>query len=270
MIFVITSTKGGVGKSNSAVLLACLLEVKQKNFKIVEIDNNNQSLLFKNSEFLNEEIMISVKLDKKTEVLADVMFNTMNDPSLDYIIDLGGGDDTKILESIISLPLDKKYIIPITADKKYLKNAVDTFEMINDPENTFFILNRYSTLQNLRQDFIYFFGDEKMGIQPVSPIFTNSKYVAIPNSQFFQIAADEEQTILDLAKISMENDEREIHNIFFQQANGDRQKYHQLFMMYEKSKEAAKVFAEIIENTKPLNLGNCTETELKCTENEQS
>jgi len=256
MIYAITNTKGGVGKSNTAVLLACLLKIHQRDFKIVELDNNNNSLQFANSEFLNLEIMQSVKLDQKTEVMADVLYDTMNNPSLDYVIDLGGGDDTQILETIISVPLNKTYLIPITSDKKYLRNAVDTFNLIGDADNTWFVLNKYSNLQNLKKDFIYFFGDEKMGIEPVSSIFTNSKWVAIPNTQFFQIAEDEEQTILDLAKISMSNDEKEIMQIFFKQADGSREKYHQLYMMYEKSKEAAKVLTEIIENTKALNLGN--------------
>jgi len=255
MIYAVTNTKGGVGKSNTAVILACLLQSQQKKFKIVEIDNNNQSLQFSNSEFLNSEITQSVKTEKKIETMASIMFDSMSDETLDYIVDLGGGDDTMILESVVSLTLQKTYLIPITADKKYLKNAVETYNMINDTENTFFVLNRYSEIAKIEKDFIYFFGNKKMGIKPVSDIFLNSKWIAIPNSQFFQIAADGEQTILDLAKISMENDEKEIMNIFFKQAAGDREKYLQLYLMYEKSKEAAKVFQEIVENTKALNLG---------------
>jgi hypothetical protein len=251
MIYVIANTKGGVGKTTTAVNLGCLLFFKNRNFKIVEIDNNNNSMIFSNSEILKNK-GITVRTDEKAKAIGGIFFNLAKNPEMDYIVDIGGGDDLKqIIESLKELNLPKTYLIPATSDKKYLKNAVDTFKLIDDTDNTYFILNRCYA-EDEKNEFMYFFGNKKLGVKPVDDILKDAKYFKIPYSNFYQIAEDEEQTLLDLALISIEKDETEITKDFMEMSNGDEVKFIELWETYEKSKEAAKLFIKISENMKPI------------------
>ena len=251
MIYVIANTKGGVGKTTTAINLACQLHYLGKNFKIVEIDNNNNSLIFSNSEILKNKGM-TVRTDEKAKAIGGIFFNLAKNPEMDYIVDIGGGDDFhQIIESLKELDLPKTYLIPATSDKKYLVNAKDTFEAINNPENTYFVLNRcYS--DNPKKEYIYFFGNQKLGVKPVSTIFKDAKYFTMPYSNFYQIAEDDEQTLLDLALISISKNENEITKDFMEMSNGDEAKFIEFWETYEKSKEAAKVFMKIHQNMKPM------------------
>ncbi len=253
MIYIIVNTKGGVGKSLTSINLACLLHAQDRNFKVVELDNNNNSIVFNNSDFLSEERAISLKLDKKDRALSDMLFDVMSDSSLDYIVDVGGGDDTlKILDAIKSVQIDKTYLIPTLKIKKYLQNALDTYEYIGDHDNTFFVLNQYNKIENIKSEFRYFFGAKEMGIKPVSPIFKTAKTIYIPYSDLFQIAEDDEQTILDLANISKDVSEAEARTTSFQLAAGDKDKFATLITQYQNSQDAQKLFEELQESTAPL------------------
>jgi len=253
MIYIVANSKGGVGKSLTSVTLACLLEIRQKNFKIVEIDNNNQSLLFANSDFLNEKNSLSVRLDKRQEIASDILFNLMSDDELDYVIDAGGGDDTfQVLQILKDLELPKTYLIPTTRIKKYLKNAADTFQFIDDPGNTYFVLNQYSNLEKLKDEFLYFFGNKKLGIKPVSDSFATDNVLYIPYSNYFQISEDMEMTILDLANISRQIDQKQAAEQFFKQSNGSREVFHSLMTKYWNSEEASKDLLEIEQNFEKL------------------
>lgn len=253
MIYIIVNTKGGVGKSLTSINLSCLLHAQNRNFKVVELDNNNNSIVFNNSDFLTQDRAVSLKLDKKDRAISDMLFDVMSDGSLDYIVDVGGGDDTlKILDALKSVQIEKTYIIPTLKIKKYLKNALDTYEYINDPQNTFFALNQYIKLQNVKAEFKYFFGDKDMGIKPVSTLFKSAKVIYIPYSDLFQVAEDDEQTILDLANISRDVTEAEARATSFQLAAGDRDKFATLITQYQNSQEAQLLFAELQESTAAL------------------
>lgn len=253
MIYIFVNNKGGVGKSLSSINLACLLQSQNRNFKVVELDNNNTSIVFNNSDFLTEEKAISLKLDQKDRAISDMLFDVMSDSSLDYIVDVEGGDGTyKILDALKNVQIEKTYLVPTLKIKKYLKNALDTYEYINDFENTFFVLNQYQVLKNVKTEFKYFFGDKDMGIKPVSPLFKSAKAIYIPWSDLFQVAEDDEQTILDLANISRDVTEAEARATSFQLAAGDRDKFAALIAQYQNSQEAQLLFAELQESTAAL------------------
>lgn len=249
MIFIITNSKGGVGKTNTGVTIGCLLHAAGRQFKLIEIDNNNSSLLFKNSKVLTKDNTKSLKIDQKDEAVTDMLFDLMSEPDMDYIVDIGGGDDTyPIVEKLKQVNRSKTWIIPTTKIKKYLQNAVATFEEIDDKENIVFCLNMYSDFSKITKEFMYFFGDSKIGIKPYSPIFAKARTMCIPFSHHFEIAADDEQTIFDLASISLETTQQEAETEFYNAAGGDREKFHKMMMMYWRSQEAAQVFAEIEQN----------------------
>ena len=62
-----------------------------KNVKILEIDNNNDSNVFHNSEVVDST---SVKVEGAEEAFSDMMFELMAD-EIKLCCDLGGGDDSK-------------------------------------------------------------------------------------------------------------------------------------------------------------------------------
>lgn len=253
MIYIIVNTKGGVGKSLTSINLGCLLHAQERNFKVVELDNNNTSIVFNNSDFLTKDRAISLKLDKKDRAVSDMLFDVMSDPSLDYIVDVGGGDDTlKILDALKNVQIEKTYLIPTLKIKKYLQNALDTFEYIGDPDSTFFVLNQYQKLEEIKTEFRYFFGDKEMGIKPVSSLFKSAKVIYLPYSDLFQVAEDEEESILDLANISRDVSEAEARTTSFQLAAGNKDKFATLITQYQNSQNAQKLFAELQESTAAL------------------
>lgn len=251
-IWIIANTKGGVGKSLTSIVVACLLHAQGKKFKIIEIDDNNDSLGFKKSEFIKSENAVSFKLNKKDEALSDMFFDLMAEDDMNYIIDIGGGNDTQIVELLKSTNIPKKYIIPTSRIKKYIKNADDTFEMIDDPENTIFLLNQYSDIENIEEEFIYFFGNEKFGIEKESKNFNKENYLTLPLSNSFQFAEDQDMSILDLASVSANMTQDQAMEIFYKKAKGDRQKYHRMLVQYWQSEEASKTFKEIEKNFKKI------------------
>ena len=253
MIYINANTKGGVGKSLTSITLACLLQKQNRQFKVLELDNSNNSLIFTNSNFLTEDRAISVKLDQKDTVIADMLFDIMSDSTMDFIIDIGGGDDTqKVLDILKPLELGKKYIIPTLKIKKYLLNAEDTYKYIDDFENTFFVLNQYQNQKNIKQEFRYFYGDKDMGIKPVSNLFKNAQVISLPYSDLFQIAEDDEQTILDLASIADGVSEQQAREMSFKLADGNRDKFRVLITQYNNSIKAQELFTEIQKNTQTL------------------
>ena len=251
-IYVIVNTKGGVGKSLTSVTVASLLHEAGKKFKLIEIDDNNESLKFSSSDFLTTENTESFKVDQKDDVTADIFFDLMSDPELDYVVDLGGGNDAKVVKMLQGDDrFDITYIIPSLKTKKFIKNADETFELINDAENTIYLLNGY-TKEDIEEEFVYFFGSKKFAIKSASQYFDTKRYLSIPDSNAFQFAEDMEMTLLDLAGISREMTEREANDMFFQQADGNRMKYRQLRTQYLQSVEANRTFEEIKSDFKIL------------------
>jgi hypothetical protein len=248
-IYIIANSKGGVGKTNSAVVVACLLHAAGRKFKLIELDNNNSSLLFAKSKVMAKENIRTLKIDRKDEAVADMLFDLMSEPDMSYIIDIGGSDNTyPIIEKLKQVNRPKTWIIPVTKIKKYLANAVATHDEIGDGDNTVFCLNMYSDFSKIQKEFMYFFGDSKIGIKPYSPIFAKARTIGIPFSHHFEISADGEQTIYDLASLSKETSQEEAETEFYNAAGGDREKFHRMMMMYWRSQEAAQVFAEIEQN----------------------
>lgn len=255
MIYIITNTKGGVGKTTTAINLASILAFKNRKFKLVELDSSNNSMIFHNSELLNDETAISLDLNQKHQAIGSMMFNLAKNKDMDFVIDLGGGTDSKIMiDSLKELEsINKTWIIPTSSDKKYLQNASDTFEMINDAPNTYFILNKYhENTEEDGEDFMYFFGDKKLGVEPVSKHFKTSKYFKIPASPYFQLAEDDGQTLLDMALLSIQNTEAEASEKFIELAGEDEFAYISLWLKYTRSLTAAKLFNKIQTNAEIL------------------
>lgn len=63
---------------------------------------------------------------------------------------------------------------------------------------------------------------KKLGITPVSPIFKTAKWIALPASNYYQIAEDENQSLLDLANISILKNRDDARREFYEISNADR------------------------------------------------
>ena len=249
MIYVITNNKGGVGKSLTATVLASILADVDRNFKMIEIDDHNSSLQFSNSQILDEKNTQTIKLDKKEENIEKIFFEIMSDPSLDYIIDIGGSHNTDAVIPILKeVDFQKIWIIPVIRVKKYIKNADATAAQIDDLGNTIFLLNQYSNLESIEDDFLYFFGNKDLGIKKESKYFNANNYLAIPFTNAFQFAEDEEQTIHDLLQIANEVNPSDARKLFFEQSAGDQKEYLKLMSIYRQSKIALDIFEEIKQN----------------------
>ncbi len=74
-VFAIASTKGGVGKSTTATNMGTCLFYRGRNFRIVELDDHNNSMLFENSKILGGDRTISLKLDQKVKAIGSMIFN---------------------------------------------------------------------------------------------------------------------------------------------------------------------------------------------------
>jgi hypothetical protein len=253
MLYISTNSKGGVGKSTTSMIVACLLHCQGKKFKIIELDSSNRSFDYQKSEILNNNNCQSFTIDEKEDAISDMLFDIMTE-NIDYIIDIGGGLDTNVItEALKTIDIAKKWLIPITSIKKYLPNASKTFELINEPKNTYFILNQYHDIAKMADEFLYFFGNDKFGIDPVSKSFAKCKGIlAIPFNNYFQISEDDESTILDLANVSKNLKEADARKEFIKASEGQKEIFKKLMQSYWASQAAAKTFSEIEENFKPL------------------
>ena len=248
MVYIIANTKGGVGKTTAAINLATLLAFRDRKFKVVELDNSNDSMVFSNSEILNRDTAVTLRLNEKVQAIGSMMFNLAKNKDMDFVLDLGGGDDSKVMiESLKEIDIQKTWLIPTTSDKKYLKNTADTFKLIGEQKNTIFVLNKANS-DDYETEFMYFFGSKKFGVKAVDECFLDARYFVIPSSPFFQIAEDDEQTLLDLALLSIEKNEQEITTEFLEIAGDDETTFIKLWEKYERSKEAAKLFLKIQKN----------------------
>lgn len=74
MILVFCSTKGGVGKSNLAYHVSTAL---LDNFRLIEIDDNNQTAsIFNNSPVLQNNV-INVTTQKGDDAFCDALFELL-------------------------------------------------------------------------------------------------------------------------------------------------------------------------------------------------
>lgn len=230
-----------------------------KKVRIIEIDDNNNSNIFKNANFE----AVSVTTSKGDEVLQDALFEQIaSDCSI--ILDSGGGNDSR---KVLKLLADSgesdnfTYLIPMNNSRAQIQNAKDTYELINKPDRCIFILNQVHKLDQVEKEFLFFFGDKNLGIAPAFKQKVN--YVVIGYSPAFELAALHGQTISQLATIAEKLEGQEVKTLFFEQSGGDKQKYMNLFSKYRQSqlayeylKTALPPLAEVLKNSQNVCLAN--------------
>lgn len=134
-LVVITSGKGGVGKSTVAVGLAGALCLENKKVLLVDADEGlrcldlmlslSDSLVFDLGDILDENVVVFDAIHKVNSV-----------PGLSFIaapLSYGKVDGKKLAELTVRLKLDYDYVIldcPAGVDKKYIKHLDSSAEFI--------------------------------------------------------------------------------------------------------------------------------------------
>lgn len=238
-LIAVVGLKGGSGKSNSSWhIVPAVLQNQNQEFKIFEIDDNNSSYYFVNSNLITAAKCQTVKTSDKN-IVAQIVFDTIAG-NQKIIIDGGGGNDSRrAIELIKAVGEDvrKLWLIPFDRNIDNFKSAVETAELIADPQNTVFILNGYIADKS---EFDWFYSKNI------------ENYVEVPYSDLFHFAQEQKLTIYDLAQISQSIPKTEIKQIlkdkFSKDGLLDQNKFIAKFNEYLKSEKAAKLLNEVFVN----------------------
>ncbi len=231
---VLTTTKGGAGKSTiSWHLMPYFFE--NKDFEIIEIDNNNKTTKTFNSSSLLENRMSSFDISEGTQKLEEAVINSMVNDEKINIIDSGGGDDTRAVLRMIEknqMIEETLFVIPFMPDYAQIENLIDTYQLV---QNYHFIVILNNAILSQKDDMAYVDGDADNEIPNFKQMFKN-KFFVVPRTKYFSIAAAKyKETISDFAKIAFEMDQKTAVNLIKEQTNADK---NAMLAMLRKHKEA--------------------------------
>ncbi|MDO8454279.1 MAG: hypothetical protein Q7S59_06895 [Sulfurimonas sp.] len=203
-VFIVVSSKGGVGKSTfSSNFLAPYAYTATNNSVVnfVEIDDENANI-----ELLSDSKIIKANL-VKLENSKDFLFESAIAESA-MIIDCGG-NKTAIsvlmhLKSISFLTGNEVYIIPLKSSEQDLKNGLDTYKKIREFDTEgkiIFILNEAMKLDS-PTEFLYFFGDPRLRLKGKWDSLKkdkNTSYIKVQKSELIETSTFLRKTIFELA-----------------------------------------------------------------------
>jgi len=240
-VIAVLGLKGGVGKTTiSWHVLPSILKQNQRDFVIFEIDDNNESNAFNNSDIISSSNSKTVKTDDKA-VAAEIVIETMTSDNC-VIIDAGGGNDTKkVLEIVKSLGSDVKvlYIIPIDRNVADFKTTALPTAALIESDNILFVQNQ-------------FFSKEEFEFFPVETF----EFARVNFSPLFQYAQNLKYTIYDLSQICQTLTKEEAKNLFKEKFTKDgildKASFIEAFNDYQKSEEAAKLISQFSASFQPF------------------
>ena len=237
-VIAVVSLKGGVGKTNTSwQVKTSLLAYIAINFQVWEIDDNNKSFYYTNSDILTENNCQTVRTDDE-EIAANIALETITSGEK-IIVDGGGGNDTRAAIKLIKAVGDdvsKVWLIPVDPNSDDFKLAQETAELIDDPDNTYFILNNFVSEKQFR-----WFDRKKY-----------KNFVEVPYSELFAYAREEKQTLYDLAQISQNMSKEQAKQIFIEQFTEDgeldREAFKKAFNDFLKSEIAVEYLKTLNSN----------------------
>lgn len=236
-LIAVVGLKGGCGKTNTSWhILSAVLQNQNLEFKIFEIDDNNSSYYFVNSDLITADKCQTVKTTDKN-IVAQIVVDTIAG-NQKIIVDGGGGNDSrKAIELIKAVGEDvrKLWLIPFDRNLDNFKSAVETAELINDA-HTLFVLNGYAN----KSEFDWFYSKKI------------ENYIEVPYSDLFHFSQEQKLTVYDLAQISKSISKSEIKQILNKKytVDGvlDTEQFITKFNEYLKGENAAKLLIEIFNN----------------------
>lgn len=211
--------------------------------KLIEIDDNNNSNIFEDVSFE----MVSVTTREGDEVLEDALFEQMAD-DVKICLDAGGGNDCRtVLKTLKNKnEIDNfYYVIPIGNSRAQIQNAKDTYDLIDCPDNCVFILNQVHDLEDIKKEFLFFFGNEKLNIESAFDL-EKVKYLTIPYSPVFELAAMHGKTVSQLAEMARKLDGIDIKSLFYEESNGDKTEFKRLYSQHKQSKMAEDYLDDLL------------------------
>jgi hypothetical protein len=237
----LVNTKGGAGKSTiSFHLLPYFL--KEKDFEVIEIDDNNVTATTFAASYLLDGRVKSVSVEQGTEELERIVVENMIDAEKMTIIDAGGGNDTraviKMIKDSAALKDETLFIIPYFPDFAQLDNVQQTVEMLQGC-NYIVVLNN----TNLRQDDEMFaIGSEDYEIPSMEKLY-KGKFYRVPKTTLFSFtAARGKETIGDAAGLyNMMPDEAEFLREAKEKTEGDATEMLTRYREWKRSKICATV-----------------------------
>lgn len=239
-VFVFANTKGGVGKSTIAWHL---MPTIYPGCSILEIDNNNISNIFTKSELIarSESITLS-ECSSRLEEVSFELLDTSNSGVL--VIDCGGGDDTiKVLKQVKELALDEladvTYIVPVMNSLAQSKNAMD-MSLYLAGKRVVFALNNISSFQTIQQDWVFWFGNEYLGIESYSEKLEEPECFYVPSSPLFELAALYNVTIGDFAKPAENITMAEFQKALYEETKTDKAQFLAALQRFRRNVAAKK------------------------------
>jgi len=205
---VVVNTKGGVGKSTIAFHVLPFFLKGEKEFEIIEIDNNNNtSKYLQSSKYFKK--MKSVNVDESTAELEELVIKNMLHNDTTTIIDAGGGDDTlKVIESLESQNLvnDTLFIVPFSCDFAQIANLLNTINKIKN--YNFIVVANNLDLQN-KNDIMFVTGSEDFELPNFSEMF-EEKFAIVEKTNLFSYSLFKKMSITDLAESAFDFEQNEI------------------------------------------------------------
>ncbi|MDX9813627.1 MAG: hypothetical protein RBS91_03055 [Sulfurimonadaceae bacterium] len=234
---VLISTKGGVGKTTIGWHLMPYF-LKDREFELIEIDNNNKTVKTFSSSSLLENRMSSFDISAGTEKLEEVVINNMMDDTKINVIDSGGGDGSKaVLNMIEKLKMTDEtlFVIPFMPDYAQIENLIDTYKLVHNYQ--FIVLVNNINLKD-DDDMLFVNGDADLEIPDFRKMFKNKFYI-VPKSKYFSIAAAKyKETLYDFAKIAFEMEQKTAINLVKEQTNGNRDAMLAILRKYKEADNA--------------------------------
>lgn len=210
-----------------------------KKIKLIEIDDNNSSTAIFDKTELFEAVSVTTKDGE--DAFTDASFEQMANDSHINIFDFGGGNDSrKGLEMLANFGGDDfLYVIPVMNSLAGSKNAIDTFQLINKPKQTLFILNNVQKKEEFEKEFLFWFGSLELDIPSVYEALGKANFEVVEYSPILEISAMSGLTVLELAQFS-KNFSGDAKSEIFKISEGDKNKYKKIMSKYKQSILAEK------------------------------
>ena len=251
-VFVFANTKGGVGKSTIAWHLMPTLF---PGCSVLEIDKHNVSDVYTRSKLI--ERRESITLSECATRLEEISFELLDSSHAGVlVIDCGGGDDTiTVLKQVKELALDEladvTYIVPVMNSLSQAKNAVD-MSIYLAGKRVVFALNNIADFQKIQKDWVFWYGNEYLGIESYSAKLEDPECIYVPASPLFELAALYNVTIGDFAKPAEEISMSEYQKAVFEENKDDKPKYISLLQKFRRNVEAKQFLDSFVPSVRDI------------------
>ncbi|MDD2639672.1 MAG: AAA family ATPase [Arcobacteraceae bacterium] len=253
-IFISLNDKGGVGKTTVSLGLAQVAAYRGLDFEYLELDNSNNTTTSLENSKIFQNRMQSFKTSKAQEELFKATFKAIKENKVIFI-DVGGSSDSLEVTSLLKEEFahhDIAFILPFENSIKQMANLVNTYNFIDNPENTYLVKNKVINSKNEKDPYIFFEGDKNKGIESYRKLLKpiNKVFEVYLNADM-QIPEITKECMLDLADLAMSFTRPQAEVAFMKEAK-DMNEYTELMQKYSKSESSLKEILRLNEEFKEL------------------